>query len=198
MHEILDQSWKIFKSQFINKRHEIETEAPFQHHLAYIIRSVGELYSLDKKDLFKVDLEKKVENIRGRKKFFDIACHFEGKINCLIELKFKLKRQAAQDYGRIDAYSDIEALELSTENGNDFGKFYMITDDTTYNYKSVKGVGTIFTMWDGFETEPGKLLNSPSSKGREHVFITIQNKYKFEWEKIDKWYFLDLTIDKRS
>lgn len=67
MHEILDQSWKIFKSQFINKRHEIETEAPFQHHLAYIIRSVGELYSLDKKDLFKVDLEKKSKTLEAVK-----------------------------------------------------------------------------------------------------------------------------------
>jgi hypothetical protein len=196
MHEILDQSWKIFKSQFIHQRHFIETEAPFQHHLAYIIRSVGELFSLDKSDLFKVDLEKKVENIRGRKKFFDIGCQFEGKTGCLIELKFKLRRQGAQDYARIDAYADIETLELAVSKDYQFGKFYMITNDTSYNFKSVTGVGTIFSMRDSFETSPNKKLNSPFTKGRSNVTVKLRNKYKFEWEKIDEWYFLDLTIGK--
>jgi len=194
MHEILDQSWKIFKSQFIHQRYFIETEAPFQHHLAYIIRSVGELYSLNKRDLFKVDLERKVKDIRGRNKYFDIACQFEEQINCLIELKFKLRSQGAQKYSRVEVYSDLEALELSQEKGFQLGKFYMITDDTAFINMSVKGWGTTFSVCQDHVNEPGKILTAPSRNGIDHFSMKLKNKYKFDWEKINDRYFLDLTV----
>lgn len=113
--EILDESWKIFKSQFIYQRHQINKEAPFQHHFAQIIRNVGNLYSIGEKDLFKVDLETKCDNVKGKSKYIDISCEFVNEINCAIELKFKTALQGAQDHGRIDAYVDIEALEIVTE-----------------------------------------------------------------------------------
>src|SRR5690606_691576 len=141
LEEILDQSWKIFKSQFIYGRHKINKEAPFQHHFAQIIKSVGNLYSISEKDLFKVDLEVKCLNIKGKSKYIDITCEFVDKINCAIELKFKTSQQGAQDHGRIDAYVDIEALELVTNSEYKIGKFYMITDSQTYINKSNKGVG---------------------------------------------------------
>ena|GEM_PF-1484199 len=45
-----------------------------------------------------------------------------------IELKFKTEQQGAQDHGRIDAYVDIEAVELVTKSQFTFVRFYMITD----------------------------------------------------------------------
>jgi len=195
LEEVLDLSWKIFKSQFIYGRHEITKEAPFQHHFAQIIRMVGELYSVDKDDLFKVDLETKFENIKGKTKYVDITCQYVNKIKCAIELKFKTARQSAQDHGRIDAYSDIETLELITSQEEfELGKFYMITDSTAYIHKSKKGVGTVFALHDGYVSEKDKELSFPS-KGRENVVVNLRNNYLFQWEKIHNWYFLDLTID---
>lgn len=197
INEIMSISWKIFISQFINNRHVINTEAPFQHHFAQIIRSVGELYSIEESDLFKVDLETKLENIKGKSKYVDLTCQFDKIIKCGVELKFKLKRQGAQDWGRIDTYVDIESLEIAVLKQKEFGlgKFYMITDDTAYINKSKKGSGTIYCLHDGYETKPNVELNTPNNKGRHEVFVTLRNKYKINWEKVDKWYFLELTID---
>ena len=50
--QVLDLSWDIFKSQFINGIHEINKEAPFQHHFADIINKVGNLYCLTREDAF--------------------------------------------------------------------------------------------------------------------------------------------------
>ena len=198
MKEILSVSWRIFISQFINKRHTINKEAPFQHHFAQIIRTVGELYSINENDLFKVDLETKVTNDKGKSKYFDLSCQFLNQKRCGIELKFKLKRQGAQDWGRIDAYVDIESLEISVfhQNKFDFGKFYMITDDSTYINKSLRGSsGTTFCLHDGYETTPEKELNTPNNKGRNDVFVTLKKKYIMNWERVNEWYFLDLTIE---
>jgi len=198
MNEIMSVSWRIFISQFINNRHMINKEAPFQHHFAQIIRTVGELYSIHESDLFKVDLETKLQDIKGKSKYFDLTCQFDKIFRCGIELKFKLKRQGAQDWGRIDTYVDIESLEIAVlqQKKFDLGKFYMITDDSAYINKSTRGSsGTIFCLHDGYETKPNFELNTPNNKGRQDVFVVLENKYHFNWEKVDKWYFLELTID---
>ncbi len=197
LNEVLNQSWKIFKSQFIHGRHQINKEAPFQHHFAQIIKSVGDLYSIAEKDLFKVDLETKCNNVKGKSKYIDISCEFVGQIKCAIELKFKTAKQQAYDHGRIDAYIDIEALEIVTKGQFDLGKFYMITDSTPYINQSIRGVGTVFATHNGFVTEKGKEFWF-NSKGREDARVSLRNSYQFDWEKINDWYFLDLTINKEN
>ncbi|SMD36934.1 hypothetical protein SAMN04488029_3150 [Reichenbachiella faecimaris] len=194
MNAILGESWKIFKSQFIHGRHEINKEAPFQHHFAQIIRSVGNLYSIGENDLFKVDLETKCENVKGKSKYIDISCKFVKHCNCAIELKFKTSQQGAQDHGRIDVYVDIEALELVTESQFDLGKFYMITDSTPYVNQSRKGVGTVFSTHDGHFSSSNQEFWY-NSKGREDVRVNLRNSYNFNWEHIENWYFLELTIE---
>jgi hypothetical protein len=193
LHTILDISWKIFKSQFIHERHPILKEAPFQHHFANIISTVGGLYCIQREDVFFVDLETKCENIKNKSKYLDITCEFaKSGIRCAIELKFKTAKQAAQDHGRIDTYVDIEALELACRAGYTFGKFYMITDSKTYVNESKKGVGTVFAIHHGFESSVGELWYP--SKGREHVKVNFENPYKFEWEHFGGKYFLDLSV----
>lgn len=197
LNEVLDQSWKIFKSQFIHGRHEINKEAPFQHHFAQIIRNVGNLYSIAEKDLFKVDLETKCDNVKGKSKYIDISCGFVDQIKCAIELKFKTAKKGAQDHGRIDTYVDIEALEIVTRGQFDLGKFYMITDSTPYINPSTRGVGTVFSTHNGFISKKGKEFWF-DSKGREDIRVNLLDSYKFEWEKINDWYFLDLTVNKEK
>lgn len=195
LNEVINLSWKIFKSQFIHGRHEINKEAPFQHHFAQIISSVGSLFSIAEKDLFKVDLETKCVNVDGKVKYIDITCQFVDQISCAIELKFKTKQQGAQDHGRIDAYIDLAALEDVTLSTFDTGRFFMITNSTPYVNESKKGVGTVFSTHQGFVSLKNHELWHPS-KGREHVKIKLRNSYHFEWEEINGWYFLALTVNR--
>ncbi|QDV15626.1 hypothetical protein Pan153_02420 [Gimesia panareensis] len=191
--DILDISWKILKSRFIDGRHEITKEAPFQHYFAHIISTIGESYCTKRNDIFLVDLETKIDDIKGKSKYLDITCSFPNEnSSCAIELKFKTSRQGAQDHGRIDAFVDIEALELVCNQSFDIGRFYMITDSTPYIKKSKKGVGTVFTTHDGSLLKPGS-YHFPS-KGRENITITLQNEYTIEWEKINEWFFLQINI----
>ncbi len=195
--DVTSSAWTIFKSQFIHNRHNITKEAPFQHHFADIIRQVGNLYCLNREDVFLVDLETKCTDIRGKTKYLDITCEFVNQISCAIELKFKTAVQGAQDYGRIDFYVDIEALELVCAEKYDIGKFYAITNSTPYINKSKVGIGTIFPTHNGHITEPNKTYSS-NIKGRKDVVVHLKTSYTFNWEKINNWYFLELTIDRNK
>ncbi len=109
--EVLGISWRIFKTRFLEGRHKIGTEAPFQHHFAYVISSIGQAPCSTRDDLFFVDLETRIDKLKGKTKFLDITCGYANRnARCAIELKFKTARQGAQDYGRIDAFVDIQAL----------------------------------------------------------------------------------------
>ncbi len=193
--EVLDLSWRAFKNRFVDGRHTVLKEAPFQHYFAQLIATVGEVYCSRRDDIFLVDLETKMGGVKGKTKFIDIACGFEGRdATCAIELKFKTSRQGAQDHGRIDVFVDIEALEVAVRRGFSFGRFYMITDSPPYVNESVRGVGTHFTTHDGAITKEHSTFHCPESKGRENVQVTLQNSYGFQWEKIGPWYFLSLHV----
>jgi len=195
IHEILDISWRILKTRFIEGRHEFLLEAPFQHYFAHIISSIGDSFCTKREDQFLVDLETKLDDIKGKTKYVDITCSFPNqKTKCAIELKFKTQRQGAQDHGRIDAFRDIEVIELACNQEYNLGRFYMITNSTPYINQSRRGVGTVFTTHDGAITEAGQIFHCPDSKGREDVIVKFRNPYTFNWEKINDWYFLELKI----
>lgn len=193
MAEILAASWRVLKTRFVEGRHEFSKEAPFQHYLAHIISTIGETYCTKRGDIFLVDLETKLPDVKGKTKYLDITCSFpEQRASCAIELKFKTAKQGAQDHGRIDVFVDIEALEIACQRGYDFGRFYMITDSTPYVRQSKKGVGTVFTTHDGAVTPANQHFHCPQSKGRENVKVYLRNSYAFQWEQMANWYFLEL------
>lgn len=194
LNQVVDQAWRIFQSHFIYKRHPILKEAPFQHHFANILSTVGSLYCVERTDIFFVDLETKCENIKGKAKFIDISCAFlNANVACAIELKFKTAQQGAQDHGRIDAYCDIEAVELACASRYQFGRFFMLTDSSVYVNPSQKGVGTVFCLHEGFQVTPGKAISYPS-KGREDVIVTLDKPYSLNWQRSGDWYFLEVRV----
>ena len=196
LQQVIDLSWRIFQSRFLLERNPILKEAPFQHHFANVISSVGNLFCTARDDVFLVDLEERIENIKGKNKYIDITCRFPNAgVSCAIELKFKTAQQGAQDHGRIDAYVDIEALELVCESDFTFGRFYMITDSKTYLHESTRGVGTVFCMHDGYQSPSKTPIECPQSKGRENVSVTLQNSYRFNWQKYDQWHFLAIHVE---
>ena len=194
--EILSISWRILKTRFIEGRYQISKEASFQHYFAYTISVIGEQYCTQRDDIFIVDLETKLKNVKEKTKYIDITCSFlKEDISCAIELKFKTAQQGAQDHGRIDTFVDIEAIEIACDKYKyDIGRFYMITDSTAYIKRSKKGVGTIFTTFDGAVTKANTVFHCPNSKGRENIKVQLKNSYTFDWENIGEWYFLELKI----
>lgn len=190
--EIVNVSWKILLSQYTNGKIELNKEAPFQLHFASILKDIGQLYAISPEEIFFINLETKCEGIKGKSKYLDVTFGFRNKIRCSMELKFKTEKQGAQDHGRIDAFIDIEALELSLTKNYDKGFFAMITDSTVYINKSKKGVGTHFPLHNGAEITPGQY--HCDSKGREKVFVTLKNHYKIKWNKFGDKYFLLLEI----
>lgn len=197
LEEILDVSWRIFISRFIGGRHPINIEAPFQHHLANTLLEVGNLYCTSRDDVFFVDLEQKCPDIKGKNKYLDIVCSFKNaNVSCAIELKFKTEKQGAQDWGRIDAYVDIEAVEVACRKNKAYsmGRFYMITDSAMYTKPSKKGVGTVFCLHHGHLTMAGTELSYPLSKGRSEVIVQLEESYPLHWQQIGKWHFLEVKI----
>ncbi len=195
LRQVVDLSWMIFQSRFIGGRHPAHKETPFQHHFATILSTVGSLYSTSREDVFLVDLEIRIENIKGKNKYIDITCSLaNANASYPIELKFKTEQQGAQDHGRIDAYLDIEAVELVTQSQFTFGRFYLITNSKTYPHTSTRGVGSVFCMHDGFQVTTNTPISYSQSKGREDVVVSLRKPYTFIWEQSHDWYFLALDV----
>jgi hypothetical protein len=190
-------SWKILQTRFTQGRHRIPTEAPFQHYFGHILSIIGESFCMSREDKFVVDLEERILDIKDKSKFIDIVCGFQNSNTyCAIELKFKKKSQGAQDFGRIDSYVDIEAVELAIEKKKyAMGFFFIITDSTAYVNPSRIGVGTIFPMHDGASVAAGS-FTAIHCKGREGVVVTLRDSYSFGWEKSGDWYFMCVPIKK--
>lgn len=209
MKEILNASWKVFKWQFVNKAfvRDIGSEASFQFHFASIIKSIGDMY-VSPEEMFYVDIETKWNN-----KKIDITCGFCGPgekqplYNCAIELKFKRKRDSKGTFSAdriFKMYRDIDYLERETGvKGNDKdscyseGRFYLITDNSSYKDSEVESEGTVFGLKDGGTTST-QLFRA------ENESMQLTKAYPIVWDEresigkslSDKWYFLEIAVAK--
>ena len=209
MKEILNASWKVFKWQFVNKAfvRDIGSEASFQFHFASIIKSIGDMY-VSPEAMFYVDIETKWNN-----KKIDITCGFCGPgekqplYNCAIELKFKRKRDSKGTFSadRIyKMYRDIDYLERETGvKGNDKdscyseGRFYLITDNSSYKDSEVESEGTVFGLKDGgtTSTQPFRAENESMQLTKAYPIVWDERK-SIGKSLSDKWYFLEIVVAK--
>ena len=209
MKEILNASWKVFKWQFVNKAfvRDIGSEASFQFHFASIIKSIGDMY-VSPEEMFYVDIETKWNN-----KKIDITCGFCGPgekqplYNCAIELKFKRKRDSKGTFSadRIyKMYRDIDYLERETGvKGNDEdscyseGRFYLITDNSSYKDSEVESEGKVFGLKDGgtTSTQPFRAENESMQLTKAYPIVWDERK-SIGKSLSDKWYFLEIVVAK--
>ena len=226
MKAILDEAWKIFKWQFVNKVFvkDIENEAPFQLHFASIIRSIGNMYVLPG-ETFYVDLETIwTSPDKNKKKYIDITCGFYEfgvpypKYTCAIELKFKRKDYGALPHNLFAIYKDIESLEeevikSDSEIRYSEGRFYFITNNSDYCYKSAyvnkaKQQGDVGeNKYQPFglneNTVKKDVIYHPKKGSDEDRRVSLKNKYEISWEKHtnaggEDWYFLEIKIPQKS
>lgn len=199
LNTLIQEAWEIFMAQFIGGRIHVTTEAPFQHYLANVIKSLGDLYCFSRTETFLVDLETKEENIRGRKKYIDITFGFYDGAKVLargaMELKFKRKDQGADDFARIDSYQDIECLEVCLERDYDVAYFGMISDNKIYANPSRQGTtGQIFSMRSGYQIPVNTLITNPNCKGRQDIGVFIKKEHTFKWEDHGKYISLCMPV----
>ena len=210
MKEILNASWKVFKWQFVNKAfvRDIGSEASFQFHFASIIKSIGDMY-VSPEEMFYVDIETKWNN-----KKIDITCGFcepgekrQPLYNCAIELKFKRKRDSKGTFSAdriFKMYRDIDYLERETGvKGNDKdscyseGRFYLITDNSSYKDSEVESEGTVFGLKDGgtTSTQPFRAENESMQLTKAYPIVWDERK-SIGKSLSDKWYFLEIVVAK--
>lgn len=208
---IILESWKIFINQFLHKKYEINLEAPFQLHFSAILKSVGELYCINRNDIFLIDLEVN-KPINEKNNYIDILISFiDKKTNneyfVPIELKFTTKRQSAADVRSMDIYKDIYNLETvkkkySKENIL-FCYFFLITDYELY-IKEGTGLRSLFTLADNSKIIPNKEYKYIDNKTGSDYYnknggFIFSEEYIFCWEigqNIEKqiYYFLKVKI----
>lgn len=201
---VIGAAWEIFINQFLNKKYEIELEAPFQLHFASILKLVGELYCLKRRELFFVDLESKIKT-GTRNKYIDIICGFvreSEECKTPLELKFKTLAQSAEDLGAMEIYKDIYNLENLVEN-NSFQSAYflMITENHRYvNPPKKNSLREEFDTSDDYKIQPNREYKYIKSKTGEK-FYKDNGGFKFKRERSFDWqdynnelYFLKMKI----
>ena len=179
MDEILNASWKVFKWQFANKVfvRDIGSETSFQFNFASVIRTCGFCESGEKQPLY----------------------------NCAIELKFKRKRDSKGTFSAdriFKMYRDIDYLERETGvKGNDKdscyseGRFYLITDNSSYKDSEVESEGTVFGLKDGgtTSTQPFRAENESMQLTKAYPIVWDERK-SIGKSLSDKWYFLEIAV----
>lgn len=211
--EMISLSWNIFINHFINKKYEINLEAPFQLHFASILKHIGEMYCLQKQELFFINLE--VDMGLDKKNYVDIVVSFydrntDKEISIPIELKYKTEKQSAEDVGALEIYKDIYNQEKVLKSSNKdkvipFSYFFCITDNRRYVNEANKGLKTVFTTHDGSKIKSNfeyKYLDTKTGKefyDKYGLFI-FDKEYEFNWEeytypKGNSYWFLKMRID---
>ncbi len=113
-----------------------------------------------------------------------VACRYKG-----LQISYNLLNLPQRVWKTGDASAEM-LIDYT------YGGSKLRTQTTTEDINpSVKGVGTVFATHNGFVTDKGKDFWY-DSKGRENVRVNLRNSYKFEWEKINDWYFLDITVNR--
>ncbi|WFA07620.1 hypothetical protein [Tissierella sp. Yu-01] len=212
--EMIDMAWMIFVNQFISDKYVINLEAPFQLHFSSILKSVGELYCLNKDESFHINLE--VNMGEQRKNYVDIVLEYNiastGEVYKVpIELKYRTLSQSAEDIGVMEIYNDIYNLEKLTSKTSDdtsilpFSYFFCITNNQRYIKKPGSGLKTVFVTYDEATIKPNneyKYLDTNEGLKfyNKYGAYKFDQQYKFKWHQAskvktdEKYWFLKMKI----
>ncbi len=119
-----------------------------------------------------------------------------------IELKYKTKKQSAEDIGAMDMFRDIYNLErlVMKKSSFAFGYFFMITDNQRYIKKARKNsLRSTFATYDGCEIIPEYEYKHVKTKTGEKFYeenssLIFEKKYLFKWKQKGKIFFLDVKV----
>ncbi len=200
-------AWKIVKSKFIEGRIQLNKEAALQHHYAQALKTLGELYSINRNEYWIVDLEKGEENLTQEEKTdnIDVVCEIrqegEKSIKSGIEMKFKYADSGAPKFS-VQSLVDIYRLEKLIETDYEMGRFYMITNNK-YCWKEPQRskIRKNFGIYNGREIERGETLRAQKDTSKnvltsrlDTTKIEFLKDYRFEWEGKGKFRYLSVQV----
>jgi len=136
---ILDESWELLMQRIATSRVTINKEASLQLHYSSILLSYGELFCVEPRETFTIELE----SANGRKSI-DITCAL-GETKAAIELKcFRKASNRACDTDMYDVWCDLERLLSYQEFA--VRKFFCLTDNPYYPFGTHSGhAGSVST-----------------------------------------------------
>lgn len=196
LEEIIDRSYSILINQIAGKAIQIDNEASFQLQLAYILKTLGELYKYSSNDLFTIELENTFSinepfaKSKTKKARVDIILSLGDYSNfatAAIELKFLKAANHREPNNRYDVYLDLHNLEVyKKENLFDITYFILGTDHSHYVNKSKYSEQTSdFDFRHGTKYTSKTKLKYATAKpyGKD---LSLDNDYTFNWDFIRK------------
>jgi len=187
---ILDESWEILAQRIATGRVSINKEASLQLHYSSILLSYGELFCVEPREIFTIELE----SASGRKSI-DIACAL-GDTRAAIELKcFRKASNRACDIDMYDVWSDLERLLSYPEFA--VRKFICLTDNPYYVFGVHSGHAGSVSIRDGTILQIGSKI-APSWAGKwkdksRDRSLTFAKSVELQWSQNRGWYSLALT-----
>ena len=188
---ILDESWEILAQRIATGRVSINKEASLQLHYSSILLSYGELFCVEPREIFTIELE----SASGRKSI-DIACAL-GDTRAAIELKcFRKASNRACDIDMYDVWYDLERLLSYQEFA--VRKFICLTDNPYYVSGAHSGHAGSVSIRDGTILQIGSKI-APSwagkwkDKSRDRC-LTLATRVELHWSQNRGWYSLVVTL----
>jgi len=188
---ILDESWEILMQRIATSRVTINKEASLQLHYSSILLSYGELFCVEPRETFTIELE----SANGRKSI-DITCAL-GETKAAIELKcFRKASNRACDTDMYDVWCDLERLLSYQEFA--VRKFFCLTDNPYYPFGTHSGHAGSVSIRDGTIYEIGsKIIPSWAgawkNKSRDR-YLTLAKRVELDWNQNRGWYSLAVTL----
>lgn len=204
-----DLAYECLRSKINGGRICVDNEASLQLQFASIIKSVGELFEMDREEFFSIELEKAVRlngEVFGKSGsdrakidvFFSFTNAVTGEsVSCAVEMKFFKKKNHREPNNRYDVYADIHNLE-SYGTFADYCFLVVATDHDHYVSQDAYSPDTIdFDFRHGHQYVAGTpaTYRTPKPHGPP---ITLHNTYSFEWNTAaEGLHFLKLPVEPR-
>ena len=204
---IVDLAYERLRTKIIGGRIRVENEASLQLQLGSILKTVGELYEVDRNEHFAIELEKPVvlpDHVFGKsgtdRAKIDIFCSFVDPTKqdvdaCAIELKFFKKANHREPNNRYDVFADIANLERY----GCIAKYCFLIIGTDHDHYVSQDLYSSDTADFDFRHGSGYVMGTAATyrTAKPHgPPISLKKDYSFQWDTVaGGFHFLKLVVD---
>ena len=203
---VFELSYECLRRKINGGKIRVENEASLQLQFAAILKSVGELFEVEKGEFFSVELEKPI-SLTGRafgksgtsKAKIDIHFAFTNAAtnasqSCAVELKFFKKKNQREPNNRYDVFADLQNLEHYGAVA-DYCFMVVATDHDHYvNWPEYSKDTSDFDFRHGRNYANGTSLNYRTQNPYGES-ITLRGSYQFAWDQVaDGLHFLRVAV----
>ncbi len=202
-----DLAYECLRRKINGGRIRVDNEASLQLQFASILKSVGELFEVERDEFFSIELEKAVhlkggafgKSGTGKAKidvFFSFTNAGTGEsVSCAVEMKFFKKKNHREPNNRYDVFADIHNLE-SYGAFADYCFLVVATDHDHYvSQKSYSPDTADFDFRQGqtYKSGTSATYRTPAPYGSP---IALSRSYSFAWDTTaGGLHFLKLPVE---